>query len=186
MSYLDTDRGKKLFDQYLKQFKGGSQRVYRSEVQQFFEFKNSVISEVKAEVLHAYQEKIAGEHTPATTKRKFSMLNGFFKYLQSQVKGFVNPIEHLKDFKTHRGAESEAVRTYLAGFIAEQNTVNTRRSYENLIRLFFTWAGKDLVEIGRADIIVYRDYLRTEKAHKDTTVWNKFIALNRFFKYVER
>lgn len=36
MSFLDTDRGRKLLDQFLKQFKAGSQRVYRSEIQQFF------------------------------------------------------------------------------------------------------------------------------------------------------
>ncbi len=186
MSFLDTDKGKKLLDQFLKKFKGGSQRVYRSEVQQFFEFKGSEISEVKAEILHAYRKNIGREHTPATTKRKFSMLNGFFKFLEKQIKGFENPIGRLKDFRTHLGSESEEVKKYLAGFIAAQNTSNTRRSYENLVRLFFTWSGKDLHEISRADILAYRDYLRQERKHKDTTIWNKFIALNRFFKYIER
>jgi integrase/recombinase XerD len=185
MSFLGTDRGRKLLDQFLKKFKGGSQRVYRSEIQQFFEFKDSGIGDIKAEVLHAYQNKIASDHSPSTTKRKFSILNGFFKFVERQIKGFANPISSLKDFKTHRGAESAEVRKYLAGFIATQNTTNTRRSYENLVSLFFAWAGKDLAEITRADFLSYRDYLREEKRHKDTTIWNKFIALNRFFKYVE-
>lgn len=186
MSFLDTDQGKRFLAQYLKQYKGGSQRVYRSEVQQFFEFKDSSIDQVEPKLLHDYQEKLANEHTAATTKRKFSILNGFFKHLQKRIKGFVNPIKNLKDYKTHRGVDSIEVQKYLADFIAEQNTKNTRRSYENQIKLFFTWAGKDLSEIGRAEILAYRDYLQNEKQHKDTTTWNKFIALNRFFKFVER
>jgi integrase/recombinase XerD len=186
MSFLDTSDGKRLLAQYLKKYKGGSQRVYRSELQQFFEFKGSMIDQVEAKVLHEYQEKLAQEHSPATTKRKFSILNGFFKHLQKRIKGFLNPIQNLKDFKTHKGADSIEFLGYLGAFISEQNTKNTRRSYENQIKLFFTWSGKDLGEIGRVDILSYRDYLQTEKQHKDSTIWNKFIALNRFFKFVER
>ena len=185
MSFLDTDQGQRVLSQYLKKYKGGSQRVYRSEIQQFFEFKDSSTDRVNAKLLHQYQEKLAKEHTAATTKRKFSILNGFFKHLEKRVKGFVNPIKNLKDFKTHKGADSVELLGYLKAFIAEQNTKNTRRSYENQIKLFFTWAGKDLAEIGRAEILSYRDYLQTEKQHKDTTIWNKFIALNRFFKFME-
>lgn len=186
MSFLETRQGKQLLDQYLKKYKGGSQRVYRSEVQQFFEFKDSALDQVDGTLLHQYQEKLSGEHSPATAKRKFSILNGFFKFLEKQVKGFVNPIQNLGDFKTHKGARSIELQKYLAAFLAEQNTSNTRRSYENQVKLFFTWAGKDLAEIERADILAYRDFLKAEKGHKDTTIWNKFIAMNRFFKFVER
>ena len=186
MSFLDTDQGQRILSQYLKQYQGGSQRVYRSEIQQFFQFRVCPIDQVKAKDLHEYQEKLTAAHTPATTKRKFSILNNFFKYLQKGVKGFVNPIQNLKDFKTHKGADSVEFQQYLSAFIAEQNTKNTKRSYENQIKLFFTWVGKDLAEIGKAEILAYRDYLQTEKQHKDTTTWNKFIALNRFFKFIER
>src|SRR3972149_3586534 len=186
MSFLDSEKGRKLFDQFLKKFKGGSQRVYRSEIQQFFDFKDIGLSGISRETLNAYREKIAREHSPKTTKRKFSILNGFFKFLEKKAKGFENPIGSLKDFRTHRGIESEDLKRYLEGFVASQNTPNTRKSYENLVRFFFTWAGKDLLEITRADILVYRDHLREEKHHKDTTIWNKFIALNRFFKYIEK
>ena len=186
MSFLDTDQGQRLLSGYLEKYQGGSQRVYRSEIQQFFEFKPCHIDQVKAKDLHEYQEKLAKAHTPATTKRKFSILNNFFKHLQTGIKGFLNPIENLKDFKTHTGAESAEFQQYLSRFIAEQNTQNTRRSYENQIKFFFTWAGKDLAEIDKAEMIRYRDHLKTEKQHKDTTIWNKFIALNRFFKFIER
>lgn len=185
MSFLDTDQGKRFFDQYLQQYQGGSQRVYRSDIQQFFEFKACPIDQVKAKDLHEYQEKLAKAHTPTTTKRKFSILNNFFKHLQTGIKGFVNPIEKLKDFRTHKGADSAEFQHYLSAFIAEQNTKSTRRSYENQIKLFFTWAGKDLAEIDKAEILRYRDYLQTEKRQKDTTIWNKFISLNRFFKFIE-
>ncbi|KAB2889323.1 MAG: hypothetical protein F9K32_13065 [Desulfobulbaceae bacterium] len=186
MSFLETVQGRQLLDRYLKKYKGGSQRVYRSEIQQFFEFKDIALDRVDGTQLHHYRDKLSGEHSPATAKRKFSILNGFFKFLQSQVKGFVNPIQNLGDFKTHRGTKSAELQKYLAAFLAEQNTSNTRRSYDNQVRLFFTWAGKDLAEIERADIMSYRDFLKTEKGHKDTTIWNKFIALNRFFKFMER
>nr|WP_320010586.1 tyrosine-type recombinase/integrase [uncultured Desulfobulbus sp.] len=186
MSFLDTSKGKKLFGQYLAKYKAGSQRVYRSEIQQFFDFKGLGLSQVDEAVLHEYQAFLAAEHSPATTKRKFSILNNFFKFLQKRFKGFVNPIENLGSFKTHKGAASDEFKKYLAAFIAEQNTANTKRSYENQIKLFFTWAGKDLSEITAADMLAYRDHLRQEKHHKDSTIWNKFVALNRFFKFVER
>ncbi|NLZ17115.1 MAG: tyrosine-type recombinase/integrase [Desulfobulbaceae bacterium] len=184
--FLDTAQGKEALEQYLGQYKGGSQRVYRSEIQQFYAFRDTSTVQVSAAELHRYQEHLASQHTQATARRKFSILNGFFKHLQGRFKGFVNPIESLEDFKTHRGIDGAEVQKYLAAFLAEQNAVNTRRSYENQIRLFFTWLGKDLGEVSRADILAYRDYLQTEKQHKDTTIWNKFIALNRFFKFVER
>ncbi|MBI4746773.1 MAG: tyrosine-type recombinase/integrase [Deltaproteobacteria bacterium] len=185
MSFLDGATGRKLFEDYLKKFDGGSQRVYRSEIQQFFDFKDSDLSGISKDTLNSYREKIGKEHTPKTTKRKFSMLNGFFKFLEKKVKGFQNPIDTLKEFKTHKGIESEDLKKYLEGFIASQNTANTKRSYENLVRLFFVWAGKDLMEVSRMDTLAYRDHLR-EDSNKDTTIWNKFIALNRFFKYIEK
>ena len=186
MSFLASERGRRLFEEFLKKFDGGSLRVYRSEIQQFFDFTGGALSSVTREALTSYRDKTAGEHSPKTTKRKFSMLNGFFKFLtEKKVKGFTNPISNLKDFKTHRGAESEELKRHLEGFIAAQNTTNTRKSYENLVRLFFAWAGKDLFEISGADILTYRDHLRTA-GNKDTTIWNKFIALNRFFKHVEK
>ncbi|SHH29970.1 tyrosine-type recombinase/integrase [Desulfofustis glycolicus] len=186
MSFIDGGTGKRLFEKYLKKYHGGSQRVYRSEIKQFFDFKNSSLEHVKIELLRQYQEKLAEEHTPATTKRKFSILNGFFKFIEGQVKGFSNPISKLGDFKTHRGIKSDEFKKMLALFIAEQNTLNTKRSYENQVKLFFSWAGKDLAEITRSEVATYRDYLRMERMCKDSTIWNKFIALNRFFKFVER
>lgn len=199
MSFLDTDNGRKIFNQYLKKVNGGSRRVYRSEIQQFFDFlvethsnasllqthSNASLQGITEDVLHAYQEKLSGEHSPKTTKRKFSILNGFFKCLEKKVRGFQNPITTLKDFKTHTGIRSEEFGQYLHGFLAAQNTTNTRRSYENLIKLFFTWVNKDLGEVSRDDVLAYRDYLR-KSSYRDTTIWNKFISLNRFFKHVER
>ena len=52
------------------------------------------------------------------------------------------------------------------------------------MQAFFSWVNKDPGELGKSDITGYRDYLR-EKGYKDSTVWNKFIALNRFLKYLE-
>ena len=186
MSFLDTTKGKKLFTQYLEKYKGGSQRVYRSEIQQFFDFTGGDIDQVDVSTLHEYRQQLEVDHSQATARRKFSILNNFFKFVAAAVQGFKNPIVSLGTFKTHKGAASVAFKRYLDAFLAEQNTNNTRRSYENQIRLFFTWAGKDLDEIEGQDILSYRDHLRNEKHHKDSTIWNKFVAINRFFKFVER
>lgn len=83
MSYLTADRGKKSLKAYLKSFKGASERVYRSEIQQFFDFADPPISKVTGETLHEYHERIARDHTPKTPKRKFSILNGLFKVLKN-------------------------------------------------------------------------------------------------------
>ncbi len=59
MSFLDSEQGAKLFEQYLKKFEGGSRRVYRSEVQQFFAFKGSGLSDINKDILNAYRDAIA-------------------------------------------------------------------------------------------------------------------------------
>ena len=69
--FLDSPLGEKTLAQYLKRYKGGSQRVYRSEIQQFFGFQGGGLAQVDAEMLHLYKEKLAKEHTQATAKRKF-------------------------------------------------------------------------------------------------------------------
>lgn len=45
MSFLETEEGRKLFDRYLKKFKGkSSQKVYKSEIKQFFSFYTGNLS----------------------------------------------------------------------------------------------------------------------------------------------
>lgn len=185
MSYLHTVKGRAFFHAYLKPFSEGSKRVYRSEIQQFFDFKDLSLEGVTGETLQAYRQEIGKNHTERTTKRKFSILNGFFKFLETRERAFKNPITSLKDFRTHTGEASEEVQKYLGSFLEEQHTENTKRSYQNLVTLFFRWASKGLQEIDRADTLRYRDALR-ENGYKDATIWNRFVAINRFFKYVER
>lgn len=90
--FLKTDQGQKLFKQYLNKFRGGSHKVYKSEIEQLFAFKDVGLNDVNKELLHAYQVEIAKKHSPKTTKRKFSIINGFFKFLEKRCKGFKNPI----------------------------------------------------------------------------------------------
>lgn len=185
MSYLHTIKGTAFLKTYLKPFNEGSRRVYRSEIQQFFDFRDLSLVDVTADILQAYRQETEGKHTAKTTKRKFSILNGFFKFLETRERGFKNPITSLKDFRTRAGDQSEEVKRYLDPFLIEQHTENTKRSYRNLITLFFRWANRGLQEIGNQDMLRYRDALR-EEGYKDSTIWNRFVALNRFFKYVER
>ncbi len=174
-----------LFSAYLKPFDEATKRVYRSEIQQFFDFaKDAPLAKINSGLIQGYREKIGKGHTAATTKRKFSILNGFFKLLEKKEKRFTNPITSLKELRTRTGADSEELKAHIKAFLALQNTANTRRSYENLVQAFFSWVNKDPGELGKSDITGYRDYLR-EKGYKDSTVWNKFIALNRFLKYLE-
>ncbi len=195
-NYFNTKKGEALLKEYLQKFKGGSLRVYSSEISQYFSFAGCDLSGITKESLHAYQAKLAKEHSPKTAKRKFSILNGFSKFLEGKEKlGFKNPFtDGLKPFRTHTGAESEDLQKYLEKFLDTLHTRNTQRSYANMINLCFEHVGKDLMEIGKADIEAYRDFLLKEGykkkngeqvKYKDSALWSKFIALKKFFLFVQ-
>ena len=111
MSYLTTKKGSMLFSAYLKPFDEATKRVYRSEIQQFFDFaKDAPLAKINSGLIQGYREKIGKGHTAATTKRKFSILNGFFKLLEKKEKRFTNPITSLKELRTRTGADSEELQ----------------------------------------------------------------------------
>ncbi len=89
MSFIETPEGTNLFDRYLKKFKGkSSEKVYRSEIRQFFKFYTGTLDALKAKDFIQYRNHLGKSSKAKTIKRKFSILNQFFKFLEAKVKGF--------------------------------------------------------------------------------------------------
>lgn len=188
MGFLDTEQGENLFGQYLKKFKGkSSQRVYKSEIRQFFSFFVGNIDELTEADFQRYRQHLQGV-TPGTIKRKFSIINGFLKFLEKKVPGFVSPLGknygHLQSFHSSDYADSEAFRDALNHWKATLITDSTRKTYCNHVKLFFQWVSKEPKELVQEDFIRYRDHLIKEEKRKPSTIWTKFISLNRFFKFM--
>jgi len=187
MNFTETPQGKALLSAYLKKFKGkGSERVYRSEIMQFFDFYQGDIASLSEDDLHRYREHIGQSATSEKIKSKFSRLNGFFRLAEKKIAGFRKPIgkKHgdLKVFNHCVYAESDEFSHLISLWKDELVAELTRKIYESHIRLFFIWVGKEPKELTQDDFIRYRDYLRSEN-RKPSTIWTKFIAINRFFKF---
>ncbi len=188
MNFIETTQGKALISAYLKKFEGkGSQRVYRSEIMQFFDFYRGDIASLSEDDFVRYREHIGQSATHGTIKRKFSILNGFFRFAEKKIPGFVRPIgkQHgeLKTFHSSVYAESDGFKNLISLWKKELVTDATRNVYETHVRLFFTWAGKEPSDMVQDDFTRYRDFLRSEN-RKQSTIWTKFIAINRFFKFM--
>ena len=189
MSFIETAKGEKLFDRYLAKFDGKSTlKVYRSEIRQFFDFFNSDISQLSKHAFLQYREHLDQNVGAKTIKRKFSILNQFFKFLEKNLKGFRSPVGKnygdMKSFQTRDYAKSEAFEDQLEKWKETLNCDSTRKTYLGQVRLFFNWVGKEPKDLLQDDFIRYRDYLKNEKQLKDATIWNKFIALNGFLKFM--
>jgi len=189
MSFLKTPRGEKLFEAYLKKFKGkSSQKVYRSEIKQFFIFFTGDLLALNGAVFIEYRDYLSRNTKAKTIKRKFSILNQFFKFIEKSVKGFRSPIgRHYGDmqvFEAANYADSEAFQNLLKHWAESLITESTRQTYCTHVRLFFSWFKKDPKELGQDDLSRYRDHLLLEKKLKRSTIWNKFIAINGLLKFL--
>lgn len=189
MSFIETTLGQKLFKRYLARFDGKStQKVYRSEIRQFFDFFHGDISRLNKSVFLKYRDHLAQNVGAKTIKRKFSILNQFFKFLEKNLKGFRSPVGKsygdMKSFQSRDYAGSEEFEDKLKKWRESLVCESTRKTYSGQVRLFFRWAGKEPKDLRQEDFIRYRDHLQKEKKLKTATIWNKFIALNGFFKFM--
>ena len=170
--FLVTKQGQKLLSLYLRKFKGkSSQKVYRSEISQFFAFYPGEPSQLSKRILIRYRDQLGREVRAKTIKRKFSILNQFFRFLEGRVKGFKSPIgKNYGDmlvFQARDYCESEAFKTQLDYWMETLIQDTTRKTYRNQVRLFFQWAGKDPKELNQQDFVKYRDHLIKEKRLKE-------------------
>lgn len=188
MSYIEAGQGQKLFRQYLEKFEGKtSQKVYRSEIQQFFTFYPGELCDLKKRDLTRYRDQLAQSATAITVKRKFSILNQFFKFLETKVKGFASPIGQnhgdMQDFRTGSYVDSESFKSQSGLWMESLICESTKRTYSGSVRLFFEHVAKHPKDLNQDDFIKYRDHLLKVKKLKTSTVWNKFIAINSFLKF---
>ena len=189
MSYLKTPQGQKMFNQYLKKFKGKtSQKVYRSEISQFFTFYLGDLSGLSKSIFTKYRDHLSQNTKAKTIKRKFSILNQFFKFLEARVKEFKSPIGNkhgdMQVFQSGVYADTESFKNQMDHWMESLICDSTRKTYNGHVTLFFQWFKNDPKELKQDDFIRYRDYLIKEKHLKGSTVWNKFIAINGFLKFL--
>lgn len=190
VSYIETAQGEKLFEQYLDKFNGKtSQKVYRSEIRQFFTFYTGTIEGLKKKDFIRYRDYLGKTSKAQTVKRKFSILNQFFKFLESKVHDFHSPIGQnygdMQDFRGGTYVESEAFANQVGYWTESLICDSTKRTYAGAVKLFFDYTAKDPKDLVMDDFLKYRDHLLIEKKQKTSTVWNKFIALNSFLKFMD-
>ena len=190
MSFIESPQGARLLKQYLKRFEGKSSRkVYQSEIRQFFNFYTGAVAGLTRRDFTRYRDHLGKTTKAKTIKRKFSILNQFFKFLESKVKGFVSPIGKnygdMQDFQAGIYVQSEAFDYQVENWLASLVCDSTRRTYGSAVRLFFKHVGKAPKDLTHEDLILYRDHLLIEKQQKTSTVWNKFISINSFLKFLD-
>ncbi len=189
-SYIDTPQGAKILKQYLDKFNGkSSQKVYRSEIRQFFKFYTGAIDSLVKKDFIRYRDHLGKQSKAKTIKRKFSILNQFFKFLETKVKGFVSPIGNahgdMQEFRGGTYIESDSFQHQVDNWVDSLICDSTKRTYRGAVGLFFRHTGKDLKELAHDDFMKYRDHLLIEKKQKASTIWNKFISINSFLKFME-
>lgn len=189
MMFHETDQGEKLIDQYLKKFQGkSSYKVYRSEIVQFFVFYTGELTGLARAAFIRYRDHLGQNAKAQTVKRKFSILNQFFKFLEERVKGFKSPIGNgygdMQVFQSAVYADSEEFKSHMAHWMEIIACASTQKTYGGHVKLFFQWAKRDPKDLKHDDFIRYRDFLTKERALKASTIWNKFIAVNGFLKFL--
>jgi len=189
MSFIETTKGAALFKRYLAKFKGkSSQKVYRSEIRQFFLFFDGDIKQLSRRVFVQYREHLAQSVGDKTIKRKFSILNQFFKFLEKNLKGFQSPVGQnygdMRSFQARDYAKSESFKELLDKWKETLICDTTKKTYLGQVRLFFKWSGKEPKDLRQEEFMRYRDHLLVEEKLKASTIWNKFIALNGFLKFM--
>lgn len=189
MGFLDTKQGHSVFDQYLKKFDGkASQKVYRSEIRQFFEFFDGDLQALSESVFHKYRDHIGQGANGKTLKRKFSILNQFFKFLEENQKDFKSPIGRsygdMQSFQSGVYAESESFSGNLGHWMENLVCESTKKTYSGHVLRFFKWVNKEPKDLSQEDFIDYRNHLLKEKRMKISTVWNKFIAISGYMRFL--
>jgi len=189
MNYLNTHQGQRLLQGYLGRFKGKSSlKVYRSEVKRFFDFFQGGLDDLNRAAFTKYRNHLDQSVNAKTIKRKFSILNQFFKYVEGAAKGFKSPIGinygDMRTFQSRVYAESETFKTGLSHWFESLVCSGTKKTYGVHVRLFFVWVHKEPKDLKQADFISYKEHLMNERKLKTSTVWVKFIAINGFLKFM--
>lgn len=142
MAFLDTPKGKKFFDQYLRKFQGkSSQKVYRSEIRQFFDFYSGDLTNLSGSVFLKYRDHLGQNVKAKTIKRKFSILNQFVKFLETKIKGFKSPIGNKHgDMQRFQGGvylDSDAFKNQMELWMESLICDSTRKTYSSHVSLFY-------------------------------------------------
>jgi integrase/recombinase XerD len=185
VNFLERKQGTELLRNYLKNFEGKSSlKVYRAEIKQFFRFCTCDLSELNGTKLTLYRDHLVSKgFTESTLKRKFSILNGFFRFIEERT-GWKSPFDgDLQKFQYVNYADSKAFGKLLNGFSATLRSEKTASQYNSIIRLFFSWVGKKPQELTHTDFAEYKAEL-LDTGKMTATIINKFLAINAFLKFI--
>lgn len=188
MNFIEDKQGKKLLIEYLKTFEGKSSlKVYRAEIKAFFRFFTGDISELSENDFLIYRDSLIPKgFTENTLKRKFSILNGFFRFLEQNMQGFESPIGKergdLQQLNYSNYVESQSFKNLLSDFLSTLRSKETANQYKSQILMFFTWVGKKPDDLESNDFEEYRTEL-LDNSYMTATIINKFLSVKAFMRF---
>lgn len=189
MNYIETDPGLSHFHRFLSNYSGATQRIYKSEISQFFTWLEAGLEAITPNTLHEYNALlIEAGFTHGTIKRKLSNLNSFLKHLESNYPAFTNPMGEygkLQTFHNESYIDSDKFHRDLGQFMKTLSAENTKRSYQKNLEWAFQYFRKSPNTLNQWDFIQYRDHLLNEAGLKNSTVMIRFAALNKFFTFLQ-
>lgn len=188
MNFIETDKGRDLLTKYLKTFEGKSSlKVYRSEIRQFFRFFSCDLNELSDKIFTAYRDHLISKGlTESTLKRKFSILNSFFRFTEQNLPGFSSSIgkDHggLQVYHYSKWIESQAFRKLISEFLSTLRSKQTGDTYKSQVLMFFTWVDKKPDALTPTDFEEYKTDL-LDNGYMTATIINKFLSVNAFMRF---
>jgi len=184
MNFIDSKQGKKYLDEFTRNLKPSSKKVYRSEIKQFFDDFVFDISELTESHVAQYHKKMLHSVSNASMTRKISILSKFFFFLEGKIKGFKSPISkkygsQLKYQGNYH--QSERFQRDCERWTKIIPTKSTKKIYLHHVNHFFKWFQNSPKEINANHLTAYKDYL---KKYSNSTIWLKMISLRSFLKEI--
>ena len=188
-NYIETETGKRILTAFLKTKKASSKKVYLSEIKQFFSFFTGGLSDLQETDFIAYRNYLDSKVSAKTIKRKMSILNGFFKFVEKKSKGFKSVIGKrygsLSKLQSQNYAESDEFKSKLAAWCDGMRQGNTKKTYSNNTRLFFQWCRCNPKDLKQSDFIRYKKFV-IDNGLNISTIWLRFIAINGYLNFLAR
>lgn len=188
MKFIETDNGKELLRNYLKTFEGSSSlKVYRAEIKQFFRNFTGDLNELSEKDFITYRDRlISNGLTENTLKRKFSILNAFFRFTEQNLPGFTSPIGKdqggLQVYHYSKWIESQGVKKLLSEFLSTLRSKQTEDTYKSQVLMVFTWVDKKPDELIPTDFEEYKADL-LDNGYQTATIINKFLSVHAFMRF---
>ena len=186
MSFIETKQGKKMLDAFLQPLKPSSQKVYKSEINQFFgSLEIDDIKELTENHVKQYHQQLIHTISNASMTRKISILSKFFLFLEDNIRGFKSPISKKYGSQLkYQGDyyQSERFKRDCERWLKGLPTKSTQKTYYHHVNHFFKWFKNSPKELNTRQVIAYHDYIK--RFYSTSTIWLKMIAIRSFLKAI--